>query len=79
MRIYHFTLIFAVFAVMMLSMAAFSIEEALDDLFLAQRTYFDALYEAAARDFGSMDGFIRSGLGITEAEREQLRKLYLTN
>ena len=31
MRIYHFTLIFAVFAVMMLSMAAFSIEEALDD------------------------------------------------
>ena len=55
------------------------IEEALDDLFLAQRTYFDALYETAARDFGSMDGFIRSGLGITEAEREQLRKLYLTN
>ena len=31
MRIYHFTLIFAVFAVIMLAMAAFSIEETLDE------------------------------------------------
>jgi protein-tyrosine phosphatase len=53
------------------------IEEALGLLFGAREVFFDAVYETAAKEYGDMERFLSDGLGITSAERETLRRLYL--
>ena len=46
-------------------------------MFSADETYLQAAYDTADRLFGSFDGFLREGLGITQEERERLRERYL--
>ena len=43
----------------------------------AGEAYLQAAYDTADRLFGSFDGFLREGLGITQEERERLRERYL--
>ena len=46
-------------------------------MFSADETYLQAAYDTADRLFGSFDGFLREGLGITQEERARLRERYL--
>lgn len=46
-------------------------------LFIADESYINALYDEAAKQFGSLEGYITKGLGITPAEQERLRAMYL--
>jgi protein-tyrosine phosphatase len=55
-----------------------------EDGIKAMRVFFDAreeylltLYSEAEKKYGGIDGFIRDGLGVSDAERELLRKKYL--
>ncbi len=52
-------------------------EQAMRYLFGAHDEYLSAIYSTVEDAFGSFDGFITDGLGIGNAEREALRKLYL--
>ena len=45
--------------------------------FGAREDYIDALYDEAERRWGSMQGFIESGLGVTSEERSLLRRYYI--
>ena len=54
------------------------VSDALRYMFTAQADYLDAAYRAADKRFGSFGGFLRDGLGIGDAEREELCRLYLT-
>ncbi|HEY1740481.1 MAG TPA: tyrosine-protein phosphatase [Acidimicrobiia bacterium] len=44
--------------------------EALEALLVLRREYLDAGYTAACESHGSIDGWLRDGLGITDAERQ---------
>lgn len=46
-------------------------------LFIADESYINALYDEAEKRFGSLGGYITDGLGITPAEQERLRNMYL--
>ena len=46
-------------------------------LFIADESYISALYDEAEKQFGSLEGYITEGLGITPAEQEHLRAMYL--
>ena len=52
-------------------------EQALQYLFTAQEVYLSAAYAKAEELFGGMEGYITENLGITEEEKERLKKLYL--
>lgn len=52
-------------------------KEALVWLFGAHEDYLNALYAAIDTRFGSFDGFLRDGLGLTAADRAYFQKLYL--
>ena len=52
-------------------------EQALQYLFTAQKAFLSASYAKAEELFGGMEGYITESLGITEEEKEQLKKLYL--
>lgn len=52
-------------------------EQALQYLFTAQEVYLSAAYAKAEELFGGMEGYITGNLGITEKEKERLKKLYL--
>src|SRR5690606_10951473 len=41
-----------------------------------QPEFLQAAFEAAEQDYGSLEGYLREGLGVREAERERLRALY---
>ncbi|MBO4360225.1 MAG: tyrosine-protein phosphatase [Eubacteriaceae bacterium] len=45
--------------------------------FIADESYFEALCDEAEKQFGGLEGYISRGLGITDAERERMRELYL--
>lgn len=42
-----------------------------------QPAFLEAAYEAVEREHGSMEAYLRDGLGLREAEQAQLRALYL--
>ena len=43
--------------------------EALEALLVLRREYLDAGYAAACENYGSIDGWLRDGLGITDGDR----------
>lgn len=45
--------------------------------FDARESYLLTLYSEAEKKYGSIEGFIRDGLGISDDERDQLRRRYL--
>ena len=49
----------------------------MDTFYTLQSTYIDAALEQAVTDYGSMDAFIRDGLGITDDKIEVLRNQLL--
>ncbi len=51
--------------------------EALEALLVLRREYLDAGYAAACDAFGSIDAWLRDGLGITDAERTQWQEAML--
>lgn len=53
------------------------IAAALDWLFGAKDAYFDAIYDACAEAYGGMEGYLRSGLGLTGQELSALRERFL--
>jgi protein-tyrosine phosphatase len=46
-------------------------------LFRVQPEFMDAAYAAIEHDFGGVEGYLRDGLDLREAERARLRELYL--
>ena len=46
-------------------------------LWRVQPDFLEAAFEAVAQDFGSVDVYLRDGLGLGEAERVRLAELYL--
>jgi protein-tyrosine phosphatase len=42
-----------------------------------QSEFLAASFEAVEQDHGSLDGYLREGLGVADPERERLRALYL--
>ncbi len=50
----------------------------LEAVLVLQPAYLDAGREAALREFGSIDAWLRDGLGITDAERSRWRDAMLT-
>jgi protein-tyrosine phosphatase len=46
-------------------------------LWRVQPEFLLAAFEAVAADFGSLDTYLREGLGLREPERQRLRELYL--
>jgi protein-tyrosine phosphatase len=51
--------------------------EAAAVLYRVQPEFLQAAFEAVEQDYGGLDGYLREGLGLREAERERLRELYL--
>jgi protein-tyrosine phosphatase len=51
--------------------------EALEALLVLRREYLDAGYAAACDAYGSIDGWLREGLGITDAERKRWQQSML--
>ena len=45
--------------------------------FGADEDFIKAYYEAAADKYGSIDGLIREGLGLSDRDREELKEMYL--
>ena len=43
----------------------------------AHEKYPLTVYAQAQARYGSFDGFLREGLGVSDAEREELRRRYL--
>lgn len=55
-------------------------KELLDNLYAmltVQESYLSGAYDEIAQCFGSMEGFLRKGLNLTEEKQEQLKQLYL--
>jgi protein-tyrosine phosphatase len=46
-------------------------------LYRVQPEFLQASYDAVDQDYGGLEGFLREGLGLREAERARLRELYL--
>ena len=42
-----------------------------------QSSFLEAAYEAVEREHGSMEAYLREGLGLRDAEQAQLQALYL--
>ena len=51
--------------------------EAVGNLFGLDRSYLEAYYKAVEEKFGDFGSFVRKGLGLSEAEIEQLKADYL--
>ena len=49
----------------------------MDAFYILQGAYIDAALEQAVEDYGSMEAYIRDGLGITDEEVEELRSQLL--
>ena len=49
----------------------------MDAFYILQGAYIDATLEQAVADYGSMEAYVRDGLGITDEEVEQLRSQLL--
>ena len=49
----------------------------MDAFYILQGAYVDAALEQAVEDYGSMEAYIRDGLGISDEEIEQLRSQLL--
>lgn len=52
-------------------------EKATRLFFSAQRVFLEATYEKAEELYGSFDGFLTEGLGVTADERAKLKRMYL--
>jgi len=46
-------------------------------LYRVQPEFLHAAFQAVEQDYGGLDGYLREGLGLREAERERLREFYL--
>lgn len=46
-------------------------------LYRVQPEFLEAAFEAVRHDYGSVDGYLREGLGLGPRERERLAQLYL--
>ena len=53
------------------------VDDALWYFFGADEYYIRSFYDAAEKNFGDFEGYLRRGLHITEEEQESLRKRYL--
>jgi protein-tyrosine phosphatase len=51
--------------------------EVVSVLWRVQPEFLNAAFEAADEDYGGLEGYLREGLGLREAQRERLRALYL--
>ena len=51
--------------------------EAMEAFYVLDESYIDAVLDRAVRAYGSMDAYIREGLGITEGEIANLRQALL--
>lgn len=52
-------------------------ERALRAMFSADRTYLEGLYHYIDETYGGFGGYLRDGLGMTDAVRARIRELYL--
>ena len=52
-------------------------QEVMAVLWRVQPGFLRAAFEEADRSYGSLEGYLREGLGLRDAERERLRALYL--
>jgi len=43
----------------------------------AHPVYLSAAFEAMDREYGSFENYVHNGLGLTEAQIEHLKRLYL--
>ncbi|MBQ7599386.1 MAG: tyrosine-protein phosphatase [Clostridia bacterium] len=51
--------------------------EALENIITARPEYIRQVYEEAERKYGSFEGFVRNGLGMSEDEIKLMRDMYL--
>jgi len=51
--------------------------EVVSVLWRVRPEYLEAAFEAVDQDYGSLEAYMREGLGLREAQRERLRSLYL--
>jgi protein-tyrosine phosphatase len=51
--------------------------EAASVLYRVQPEFLDAAFEAVRQKYGSIEAYLREGLGLREAERARLKELYL--
>ena len=51
-------------------------EEAANVLWRVQPDFLQAAFDEVDRSYGSLEGYLREGLGLREAERERLKALY---
>ena len=49
----------------------------MDAFYILEGAYIDAALEQAVKDYGSMEVYIRDGLGITDTELEELKRQLL--
>jgi len=49
----------------------------MEAFYVLDESYIDAVLDRAVRAYGSMDAYIREGLGITEGEIANLRQALL--
>ena len=49
----------------------------MDAFYILQASYIDAALQQSIEDYGSMDAYIREGLGLSDAEVEELRRQLL--
>lgn len=54
-----------------------SVDLDIDSLFYAYPDYLDAAFDAVEQEYGGMDAYLASTLGIGKSERERLQALYL--
>ena len=54
-----------------------TVERAARLFFSAQKAFLDATSAKAEELYGSFDGFLTRGLGVTDAQRTRLKKMYL--
>lgn len=53
------------------------LEDAIRTLFGAREEFLDALSDAAQKKYGSFEGFLFEGIGITKEEQQMLKSIYL--
>ena len=51
--------------------------EVVSVLWRVQAEFLNAAFEAVDDDYGGLEGYLREGLGLREAQRQRLRELYL--
>lgn len=52
-------------------------QEAMRALLEVRPSYIEAAFEQMEQDYGSVEGYLTKGLGLSQQDLQQLKKLYL--